>query len=43
MGSAGLGADLVIRVGTFSEDMITTGICLSSDDSWLPRCTLRQM
>ena len=43
MASVGSGADLLIRVGTFSEDMITTGIFLSSDDSWLPRCTLRQM
>ena len=29
--------DLVILVGTFSEDMITTGICFSFEDSCLGR------
>jgi hypothetical protein len=31
-----LGAHLLIRAGTFSDDMITTGISLSEEDPCIP-------
>jgi len=35
--SAAGGAHLLIRAGTFSDDMITTGMSFNEEDPWIPK------